>query len=52
MTARTPAHRTERIEITGELDPHAVAALQLEIRRLAERHGVDIVELRCEKEPA
>jgi type IV pilus biogenesis protein CpaD/CtpE len=40
----------ERIEIKGELDAHAAAALQIEIRRLAKQHGIDIVELRCEKD--
>jgi hypothetical protein len=43
---------TERIEITGELDAHQAAALQLEIRRLAEQHGIEIVEFRCEKASA
>jgi hypothetical protein len=50
MATGKSTRRTERIEIRGELDPHAAAAMQLEIRRLAERHGIDIVELRCEKE--
>jgi type IV pilus biogenesis protein CpaD/CtpE len=50
MNAGKSARRTERIEIKGQLDPHAAAAMQLEIRRLAEQHGIDIVEFRCEKE--
>ena len=37
-----------RIEISGDLGRHAVEALQLEIRRLAKRHGVEITELRIE----
>lgn len=39
-----------RIEISGDLGRHAVEALQLEIRRLAKRHGVEISELRIEAE--
>ena len=35
-----------RIEISGDLDRHAAEALQLEVRRLAKRYGVDIKEIR------
>lgn len=38
-----------RIEITGIGDRHAAEALQLEIRRLAKRYGVDIKEIRIEE---
>lgn len=37
-----------RIEITGDLDRHAVEALRLEICRLAKRCGVEIKEFRIE----
>ena len=39
----------ERIEITGPLDRPAAEALWLEIRRLAERHGVEVGEFRIEE---
>lgn len=38
-----------RIEITGTLDRHAVEILQLELRRLAKRYGVEIKELKVER---
>ena len=38
-----------RIEITGTLDRHEVEFLQLELRRLAKRYGVEIKRLRVEK---
>ncbi len=38
-----------RIEITGDLDPHATEALYLEIRRLVKRYGVAIKAFRIEK---
>ncbi len=31
-----------RLELTVELDPHAVEALRLEIRRLAQARGLDV----------
>jgi hypothetical protein len=43
---REAAHR---IEITGTLDRHALEALQLEIRRLAKIHGVEIKGLQVER---
>lgn len=48
---QTDLHQVvHRIEISGDLGRHAVEALQLEIRRLAKRHGVEITELRIETE--
>jgi hypothetical protein len=38
-----------RIEITGTLDRHALEALQLEIRRLAKLHGVEITGLQVKR---
>ena len=38
-----------RIEITGTLDRHEVEVLQLELRRLAKRYGVEIKELQVER---
>lgn len=35
-----------RIEITGDMDRHAMEALYLEIRRLARQYGVKIKEFR------
>jgi hypothetical protein len=43
------AQVVHRMEIAGNLGRHAAEALQLEIRRLAKRHGVEIAELRIEK---
>jgi len=39
------------IKIAGDLDRHATEALQLEIRRLAKRYGVEIEEFRIEGAP-
>lgn len=50
MTLDESNEIAERIEIRAELDPHAAEALQLEIRRLAALHGVEIAELRVQKE--
>ena len=44
-----PPETVRRFEVTGDLDRHAVEALQLELRRLAKRHGVEIKVLRIEK---
>ena len=41
--------RIHRVEISGRMDRHAAEALQLELRRLAKRHGVDIKEVRIER---
>jgi hypothetical protein len=40
----------ERLEMSGDLDAHAAEALRLMIRRLARRHGVDLVELTIERD--
>ena len=37
-----------RIEISGEMDRHAVETLQLEIQRLAKRSGWDVKDFRIE----
>lgn len=39
----------ERIEIIGPFDRRDAEALQLELRRLAKRHGVEIEDLRIEE---
>ena len=44
--------RTTRLEISGKMDRHAAEALQLELRRLAKRHGVDIKEVRIDRPEA
>jgi len=44
--ARAPVSR--RLEIRGELDRRAVESLEIEIRRLAKRHGMVIKEIRIE----
>lgn len=41
-----------RIEIAGTFDPHTIELLQLELRRLAVRHGVEITSMRTEKKVA
>jgi len=41
----------EWLELSGDLDPHAVELLRLELRRLARRHGVDVADFRVEPEP-
>lgn len=38
--------RVHRVEITGDMDRHAIEALYLEIRQLAKRYGVKIKEFR------
>jgi hypothetical protein len=50
MTGDSIGRKTERIELRGDLDRHAAEALQIEIRRLAKHHGIDIVEMRWEKD--
>src|SRR5205823_5727402 len=40
--ARPPARRVERIEVVADANADAVEALQLEIRRLAAQHGVEV----------
>ena len=48
MAEQDPSEAIARVEVTGELDPHAVEAIRLEIRRLARRHGVEVKECRQE----
>ncbi len=43
------AEAGHRIEISGTLDRHAVEVLQLELRRLAKRYGLEIKGLRVER---
>jgi hypothetical protein len=43
--------QADRIEITWQLPRRNVEALQLEIRRLARRHGVDVRSIRIERPP-
>jgi len=43
---RPSGERIPRVEISGRMDRHAAEALQLELRRLAKRHGVDIVDIK------
>ena len=38
-----------RLEIAGDLDRQAIEALQLEIRCLAKRYGIDITKVRIER---
>ena len=45
---RPRARVSHRLEIRGELDRRAVESLEIEIRRLAKRHGVVITEVRIE----
>jgi len=35
-----------RFELTAAADRHALEALQLEIRRLARRHGLEVTDVR------
>ena len=44
--------RIPRVEISGRMDRHAAEALQLELRRLAKRHGLDIKEVRIDRPEA
>lgn len=37
-----------RFEITGEMDRHAVEALTLEVRHLAQRFGFEVRDLRVQ----
>ena len=38
-----------RLEISGRMDRHAAEALQLEVRRLAKRYGIDIQGITLER---
>ncbi len=48
MRPKKREEATYRFEVTGELDPHALEALHLEVRRLAARLGAEITEWRVE----
>ena len=41
--------RVRRLEITGEMDSHALEAFHLEARRLARNFGLDVKKVRTEK---
>lgn len=45
---RRSGEAEESFEITGDLDRQAAEALELELRRLAQRHEVEITEFRIE----
>jgi hypothetical protein len=49
LEKRKGSRTAPRIEITAEMDVHAVEALTLEIRGLARRHGIVLKSLRREK---
>ena len=49
---RPSDERIPRVEISGRMDRHAAEALQLEVRRLAKRHRVDIKEVRIDRPEA
>ena len=46
---RPAGERISRLEISGRMDRHAAEALQLEVRRLAKRYGIDIQGIRLER---
>jgi len=46
MAKKAGRERIDRIRVVGELGPHDAEALELELRRLAKRHGIK--ELRIE----
>lgn len=50
MSAQDTGDQVTRLEITGSLDRHAAEALQLEVRRLARRYGVEVRSVRIERE--
>jgi hypothetical protein len=43
------APTTRRLTLTTTGDRHEIEALQLEIRRLARAHGVEVTDLRIER---
>jgi ABC-type uncharacterized transport system substrate-binding protein len=45
----TRAPTTRRLTVTTAGDRHDLEALQLEIRRLARAHGVEVTEVRIER---
>jgi len=44
-----PSTNELRVELSAELDRHALEALRLEIERLARRYGIEIAEIRVDK---
>jgi len=50
MDTDSPDDDSELIELIGDLEPHAAEALRLELRRLARRHGVEITDLRVDRD--
>jgi hypothetical protein len=48
MTDQTADSDFCELRVAGELDRHAAEALQLELRRLAKKHGLEIT-IRVEK---
>jgi len=46
-----PRERVPALEISGDLDRYAAEMLRLEIRRLAQRHRLDLREVRIEPAP-
>ena len=40
---------TVLIEVTGDLDPHGVEALRVELRRMAKQHGVSVSDITVEE---
>ena len=44
--ARGDAGPTRRIEMTGAMDAATIAALELEVRRLARHYGAEIEDFR------
>jgi len=49
---RSSGERIPRVEISGRMDRHAAEALQLELRRLAKRHGIDVKDVRIDRPDA
>ncbi len=49
MTDRDADSSIRAVEVTGAMGRHAGEALQLEIRRLAKQHGIEIAACRIDK---
>jgi hypothetical protein len=47
--AKPPTAQEQRFEVHGRMDRHAAEALQLEIRRLAKRYGIEVKQIRIER---
>lgn len=50
MSKETPSTRSDVVNLEGDLDRHAAEALKLEIRQLAKRYGVKVLDIRVEKD--